>query len=52
MKVDIRIRRATKAGANIFLALGFPADEAKRLRAALRKQINAAQRLKKQKGQA
>lgn len=38
----------TKAGANLFLELGFPPEEAKRLHAASRKQINTTLRLKKQ----
>ena len=40
MKVDTRIRHVTKPKANIFLELGFPPDEAKRLHAASRKQFN------------
>ena len=48
MKVDTEIRHVTKAGANIFLELGFPPDEAKRLHAASRKQINETRLLKQQ----
>ena len=48
MKVDTKIRHVTKSGANIFLELGFPPDEAKRLQAASRKQINDTRLLKQQ----
>ena len=48
MKVDTRIRRVTRPGANLFLELGFPPAEARRLHAASRKQINDTQRLKEQ----
>jgi predicted XRE-type DNA-binding protein len=47
-KVDTRIRHVTKPGANIFLELGFPPAEAKRLHAASRKQIDDTLRLKQQ----
>jgi len=40
MKIDTEIRHVTKAGANLFLELGFTQNEAKRLQAASRKQIN------------
>jgi hypothetical protein len=40
MKIDTEIRHVTKPGANLFLELGFSPAEAKRLHAALRKQIN------------
>jgi predicted XRE-type DNA-binding protein len=40
MKIDAEIRHVTKPGANLFLELGFAPDEAKRLQAASRKQIN------------
>jgi predicted XRE-type DNA-binding protein len=40
MKVDTEIRHVTKAGANLFLELGFTAAEAKKLHVASRKQIN------------
>lgn len=48
MKIDTEIRRVTKPGANLFLELGFPPAEAKRLHAASRKQINDTLRLKKE----
>jgi predicted XRE-type DNA-binding protein len=48
MKIDTEIRRVTKLGANLFLELGFPPAEARRLHAASRKQINDTLRLKKQ----
>jgi predicted XRE-type DNA-binding protein len=48
MKVDVEIRHVTKPGANLFLELGFPPAEAKRLHAASRKQIDDSFRLKKQ----
>ena len=48
MKIDTKIRHVTKPGANIFLELGFPPAEAKRLHAASRKQINDTRRLKQQ----
>lgn len=48
MKIDTEIRHVTKSGKNLFLELGFAPDEAKRLRAASRKQINDTQRLKQQ----
>jgi predicted XRE-type DNA-binding protein len=48
MKVDTKIRHVTKPGANIFLELGFPPDEAKRLQAASRKRIDDSRRLKQQ----
>lgn len=48
MKIDTEIRRVTKPGANLFLELGFPPAEAKRLHAASRKQINDTLQLKKQ----
>ncbi|MEO8188667.1 MAG: XRE family transcriptional regulator, partial [Burkholderiaceae bacterium] len=38
MTVDTEIRHVTKRGANLFLELGFPPDEARRLHAASRKQ--------------
>ena len=40
MTIDTEIRHVTKAGANLFLELGFSAAEAKKLHAASRKQIN------------
>lgn len=48
MKIDTQIRHVTKPGANLFLELGFPAKEAKRLHAVSRKQIDDARRLKEQ----
>ncbi len=48
MKVDTEIRHVTKAGANLFLELGFSPEEAKRLQAASRKQINDTRLLKQQ----
>ena len=48
MKIDTEIRHVTKPGANIFLELGFPPVEAKRLHAASREQINDTRRLKQQ----
>jgi predicted XRE-type DNA-binding protein len=48
MKIDTAVRHVTKPGANIFLELGFPPAEARRLRAMSRKQINETQRLKRQ----
>jgi predicted XRE-type DNA-binding protein len=48
MKLDTEIRRVTKPGANLFLELGFSPEEAKRLYAASRKQINDTQVLKEQ----
>jgi predicted XRE-type DNA-binding protein len=48
MKIDTEIRHVTKAGANLFLELGFPAAEAKRLHAASRQQIDDVRLLKEQ----
>ena len=48
MKIDTEIRHVTKAGANLFLELGFSAAEAKRLQAAARKGIQDTRRLKEQ----
>lgn len=48
MKIDTEIRHVTKPGANLFLELGFPPEEAKRLQAASRRQINATRLLKQQ----
>ena len=48
MKVDTEIRHVTKAGANLFLELGFSAAEAKRLHAASRQQIDDVRLLKEQ----
>jgi len=48
MKIDTEVRHVTKPGVNLFLELGFPPDEAKRLHAASRKQINDTRLLKEQ----
>src|SRR5207248_8188891 len=48
MKIDTEIRHVTKPGANLFLELGFTPEEAKRLQAASRKQINDTRLLKQQ----
>jgi predicted XRE-type DNA-binding protein len=48
MKIDTSVRRVTKPGANLFLELGFPPAEAKRLHALSRKHINDTRRLKRQ----
>ena len=48
MKIDTEIRHVTTPGANLFLELGFTPDEAKRLQAASRKQINDTRLLKQQ----
>ena len=48
MKIDAEIRHVTMPGANLFLELGFTLDEAKRLQAASRKQINDTRLLKRQ----
>ena len=48
MTIDTEIRHVTKPGANLFLELGFAPDEAKRLQAASRKQINDTRLLKQQ----
>jgi hypothetical protein len=47
-RIDTKIRHVTKPGANLFLELGFKPDEAKRLQAASRKQINDTRLLKQQ----
>jgi hypothetical protein len=39
MKIDTEIRHVTKPGVNLFLELGFSAEEAKRLQTASRQQI-------------
>lgn len=46
MTIDAEIRHTTKAGSNVFLELGFPMEEAKRLQAESKQQINDAQLLK------
>lgn len=48
MKIDTEIRRVTKPGTNLFRELGFSAEEARRLQAASRKQINDTRALKEQ----
>ena len=48
MTIDTKIRHVTKPDANLFLELGFTPDEAERLQAASRKQINDARLLKQQ----
>ena len=48
MKIDTEIRHVTKPGANLFLELGFSPEEAKRLKAASRKQITDTRALKQQ----
>lgn len=48
MKIDTEVRHVTKPGANLFLQLGFSPQEAKRLHAASRKQINDTRLLKEQ----
>ena len=48
MKIDTGIRHVTKPGTNLFLELGFSAQEAKRLQAASRKHINDTRKLKQQ----
>jgi predicted XRE-type DNA-binding protein len=48
MKVDTEIRHITKPGDNLFLQLGFGHEEALRLQAASRQQINDTQALKEQ----
>lgn len=48
MTIDTEIRHVTKPEANLFLELGFAPDEAERLHAASRKQIDDTRRLKQQ----
>jgi predicted XRE-type DNA-binding protein len=48
MRVDTEIRHVKKPGVNLFLELGFAPEEAKRLQAASRKQINDTRLLKQQ----
>ncbi len=48
MKIDTEVRHVTKPGKNLFLELGFSPEEAIRLQAASRKQINDTRRLKQQ----
>lgn len=42
MRIDTKINHVTKAGANLFLELGFPPEEASRLQAASLKKIRSA----------
>lgn len=46
--IDTAVRHVTKPGANLFLELGFPAEEAARLQAASQKQIEDTRLLKEQ----
>jgi predicted XRE-type DNA-binding protein len=48
MKIDTEVRHVSKPGANLFLELGFPPGEARRLQAASRRQINDTRLLKQQ----
>ncbi|SIT42661.1 Transcriptional regulator, XRE family [Paraburkholderia ribeironis] len=48
MTIDTKIRHVTRPGTNLFLELGFSAEEAKRLHAASQKQINDTRLLKEQ----
>ncbi|WP_454673032.1 helix-turn-helix domain-containing protein [Achromobacter pestifer] len=48
MTIDTEIRHVTPAGANLFLELGFPLEEAKRLQEISAKQIDDARLLKEQ----
>ena len=48
MTVDTEIRHVTRSGANLFLELGFSAEEAERLQAASLQQISDTVALKEQ----
>ena len=48
MKMDMKSRLRTQAGSNVFLDLGFPPKEAKRLLVDADAQIDASIRLKQQ----
>ncbi|WP_076999264.1 helix-turn-helix domain-containing protein [Variovorax sp. KK3] len=48
MNIDTDIRHVTRPGANLFRELGFSPEEARRLQAASRKQINDTKVLKQQ----
>src|SRR5476651_1303758 len=48
MTIDTEIRHVTKSRTDLFLKLGFPAGEARRLYAASQKQINDTRLLKEQ----
>ena len=51
MNIDTEIRHVTKAGTNIFLDLGFDAEEAEQLYAELQRQVNEELALKAKKEQ-
>ena len=48
MKIDTQVRHVTKPGANIFRELGFAPDEARRLHAVSKRQIDDTKALKAQ----
>jgi len=48
MKIDTEIRHVTRPGTNLFLELGFPPEEARRLNLASQQQINDTKQLKEQ----
>jgi predicted XRE-type DNA-binding protein len=48
MTIDTKVRHVTKPGVNLFSELGFGPDEAQRLQAASRQQINDTKALKEQ----
>jgi len=48
MKIDTEVRHVTRPGANLFLELGFPPEEARRLHQASQQQVNDTRRLKEQ----
>ncbi|MGE7137038.1 helix-turn-helix domain-containing protein [Luteibacter sp. NPDC031894] len=48
MKIDTTVRHVTKPRVNLFLELGFSTEEAARLQAASRQQINDTRKLKEQ----
>jgi len=48
MKIDTEIRHVTKPGTNLFIELGFAPEEAAKLEATSRQQINDARLLKEQ----
>ena len=48
MKIDTKSRHRTKVGGNVFMDLGFPPKEAKRLLAHADAQIDESVRLKQQ----
>jgi hypothetical protein len=51
MNIDTEIRHITKAGTNIFLDLGFDAEEAEQFYAELQRQVNEELALKAKKEQ-